>query len=121
VPFTGDHALAAVNESGGTVAGVEDEAVFAMQARLGREEGIWVEPASAAPVAALAGLLARGELQPHERVVCVLSGAGFKDAHLAEAEALEVNQRPPAAFDVDAIVARASAWPRSGQLHQLLD
>ena len=33
VPFTGEHALAAVKESGGTVAGVTDEAVFEMQKR----------------------------------------------------------------------------------------
>ena len=107
VPFTGDHALAAVKESGGAAAGVTDEAAFAMQARLGREEGIWVEPASAAPVAALAGMLARGEIQAGERIVCVLSGAGFKDAHLAEGEALEVNQREPVPFDVDAIAKAA--------------
>ncbi|MEK9164908.1 MAG: pyridoxal-phosphate dependent enzyme, partial [Chloroflexota bacterium] len=31
VPFTGDHALAAVRESGGAVVGVTDEDVFAMQ------------------------------------------------------------------------------------------
>lgn len=108
VPFTGDHALGAVRESGGSVAGVTDEAVFAMQQRLGREEGIWVEPASAAPVAALEGLLARGELHAGERVVCVLSGAGFKDAHLAEAEAADISQREPAAFDVEAIVRAGS-------------
>ena len=39
VPFTGDHALKAVRESSGVVVGVEDEAVFAMQRRLGQEEG----------------------------------------------------------------------------------
>jgi threonine synthase len=107
VPFTGDHALAAVNESGGCVAGVTDEDVFAMQKRIGLEEGIWVEPASAAPVAALDGLLARGEIHADERIVCLLSGAGFKDPHLAEAAAKEVSQREPAAFEVEAIVAQA--------------
>ena len=109
VPFTGDHALAAVHESRGTVAGVTDEAVFAMQKRLAAEEGIWIEPASAAPVAALEGLLARGEVEPDERIVCVLSGAGFKDAHLAEGEAQAIVEREPAPFEVEAIVARASS------------
>ena len=109
VPFTGDHALAAVTESGGTVAGVSDEAVFAMQKRIAAEEGIWIEPASAAPVAALEGLLARGEIQPDERIVCLLSGAGFKDAHLAEAEAQSIFEREPAPFEVEAIVAGARA------------
>jgi threonine synthase len=109
VPFTGDHALAAVKDSGGTVAGVEDEEVFAMQRRLAVEEGLWIEPASAAPVAALAGLLARGEVHADERIVCVLSGAGFKDAHLAEAEAQAIFEREPAPFDVDAIASAARA------------
>jgi len=59
-------------------------------------------------VAALAGLLTRGEIQPDERIVCLLSGAGFKDAHLAEGEAQAIFDREPAPFDVDAIVARAS-------------
>ena len=104
VPFTGDHALAAVRDSEGSVAGIQDEEALAMQARLAREEGIWVEPASAAPLAALPGLLKQGAIHPDERVVCLLSGAGFKDAHLAEAEAAEIGQREPAAFDAEAIL-----------------
>ncbi len=106
VPFTGDHALAAVRDSEGVVGGIQDEEALAMQARLAREEGIWVEPASAAPLAALPGLLAQGAIHPDERVVCLLSGAGFKDAHLAEAEAAEIGQREPAAFDGEAILRR---------------
>ena len=104
VPFTGDHALAAVRDSEGAVAGIHDEDALAMQRRLAREEGIWVEPAAAAPLAALPGLLAQGAIHPDERVVCILSGAGFKDAHLAEAEAAEIGQREPAAFDAEAIL-----------------
>ena len=106
VPFTGDHALAAVRDSEGAVAGIHDEDALAMQRRLAREEGIWVEPAAAAPLAALPGLLAQGAIHPDERVVCLLSGAGFKDAHLAEAEAAEIGQREPAAFDAEAILKR---------------
>jgi threonine synthase len=109
VPFTGNHALAAVRGSGGTVAGIEDSEALAMQARLAREEGIWAEPASAAPVAALPGLLERGEIRGDERVVCLLSGAGFKDAHLAESEAAAIGRREPAAFSAVAIVRRIDA------------
>ena len=104
VPFTGDHALAAVRSSRGTAAGIQDAEALAMQARLAREEGIWVEPASAAPVAALRGLLERGEIRADERVVCLLSGAGFKDAHLAESEAAAIQQREPVEFSAAAIV-----------------
>ncbi len=108
VAFTGDHALKAVRESGGLVAGVSDEEILAMQRRLALEEGLWVEPASAAPVAALGGLLSRGALHAAERIVCILSGAGFKDPHLAEAEAAELNRRAPLPFDAEAIVNEAA-------------
>ena len=75
-----------------------------MQASIGCEEGLWVEPASAAPVAALPGLLARGEIQRNECIICIFSGAGFKDSHLAEAEATMINERQPAEFAVEEIV-----------------
>lgn len=104
VPFTGNHALAAVRESGGTVAGIDDGEALAMQARLAREEGIWVEPASAAPVAALPGLLARGEIRAGERIVCLLSGAGFKDPELASAEAAAIDGVEPTPFSAAAVV-----------------
>ena len=107
VPFTGDHVLAAIRESGGMVIGVSDEDVFEMQYRIGVEEGIWVEPVSAAPLAALAELSDQGEIEPEEQIVCILSGAGFKDTHLAETQAQAVNQQTPIPFDVEAIVAEA--------------
>jgi threonine synthase len=105
VPFTGDHALAAVRESGGTVAGVTDDEVLAMQARLATEEGIWVEPAGAAAATAVRGLLERGDLRPDEHVVCVSSGAGFKDANLAADQAQAIGQQASVVFDVEAISA----------------
>lgn len=107
VAFTGEHALATVYESGGAVAGINDEEPVSMQARLAREEGVWVEPAAAATVAAIPQLLAAGRLKASDKVVCIFSGAGFKDSHLAEADALALNERTPVAFDVEAIV-RAS-------------
>ncbi|MBV8561945.1 MAG: pyridoxal-phosphate dependent enzyme, partial [Actinobacteria bacterium] len=65
----------AVTRSGGAVVTVtEDELRDAWQA-IGREEGLFCEPASAAGVAALA----RGAASTGERVVCVLTGHGLKD------------------------------------------
>lgn len=107
VPFTGDHALAAVRDSGGTVVGISDEEALAMQAVLAREEGIWAEPASAAPLAALPHLLEDGLLEPDERVVCLLSGAGWKDSELSREDAEEVNQRPAVEFDPVAVAHAA--------------
>jgi threonine synthase len=106
VPFSGEHVLKAVRESEGRVVGVSDDSVFDMQRRLAREEGLWVEPVSAVPLAALVELLAQGHIQPDERVVCIFSGAGFKDLHLAEAEALAIVQQPPVKFEVEAIVGQ---------------
>lgn len=107
VAFSGEHALSAARESGGSVVGVEDEAVFAMQASMGREEGIWVEPVSAAPVTALRSLIAQRSVGRNERVVCILSGAGFKDRNLSLAEAESISRRPPFPFDADAISSEA--------------
>jgi threonine synthase len=102
--FTGDHALRAVYESEGAVAGVTDEEAFVMQARIGREEGLWVEPAAAAGAAALPKLLAEGAIRADARIVCLFSGAGFKDSHLAEAEARAINEQTPVGLQVEEIV-----------------
>jgi threonine synthase len=102
VPFTGDHALEAVRNSGGLAIGVKDEEVFDTQRQIGVEEGIWTEPAGAAPVAAISELLSMGEIRREERIVCILSGAGFKDPTLAEAEALDISRREPVEFDAEA-------------------
>jgi len=108
VPFTGEHALATVKESGGVVVGVNDDEVFDMQRRLGVEEGLWVEPVSAAPLTALTTLLDQGDIKPDDRIICIMSGAGFKDTHLAQKEAEAVAQREAVPFDVQAIVSHVS-------------
>jgi threonine synthase len=105
VAFSGEHALHAIRASEGTVVGVSDEDAFAMQRRLALEEGIWVEPAAVVSVTALRSLVERGWIKPHERVVCLLTGTGFKDSKLAEAEAEVISRQNPLPFDVKAIVA----------------
>ena len=73
----GPASLRAVSESGGTAEAVSDEAILDAMRRLAGQ-GIAVEPSSAAAVAAALALAARGELEPDEDVVCVLTGAGAK-------------------------------------------
>lgn len=104
VPFTGDHALAAVRASGGRVVGVTDEAVFAAQRSLAREEGVWVEPAGAVALAAVPVVVREGALTPDQTIVCISSGAGFKDAKLAAESAAAIAARDPLPFDADAVV-----------------
>ncbi len=64
-----------LEQSGGSVVTVGDDELVAAWELLGREEGIFCEPASAAGIAALE----RGTARPGERVVCVLTGHGLKD------------------------------------------
>lgn len=103
VPFTGDHALRAVYDSNGLVVGLEDEALLGMQHRLAREEGVWVEPVGAATMAALSTLRDEGVVGAEDKVVCILSGAGFKDRKLGDGEAAVVAETAVAPFDADAI------------------
>jgi threonine synthase len=105
VPFSGEHALQAIRDSEGTVVGVSDDDAFEMQRRLAIEEGVWVEPAAVVSVTALRSLVEQRCIKPHEKIVCLLTGAGFKDSKLAEAEAGAISRQNPVPFDVKAIVA----------------
>jgi threonine synthase len=109
VPFTGDHALRTVQDSFGLVVGVDDDEVFDVQRRMAEEEGIWIEPVSAAPVTALGQLAAEKLIDPGDRVVCILSGAGFKDSRLAKEEAEVVSRMPTLPFDGEAIAEAAGS------------
>lgn len=95
VPFSGDHVLGAIRESGGCALGVSDERVFEIQTELATKHGIWAEPAGAAATAALETLFKEGWAQPNARVVCICSGAGFKDPYLAQKEAERLSGAPP--------------------------
>jgi threonine synthase len=75
----GHDVIAACRRSGGTGHLVSDEDVWAVQARLAREEGIFCEPAAAVSVAAALQARAAGELAGDAVVCCVLTGVGFKD------------------------------------------
>lgn len=109
VAFSGEHALQAVRDSGGVALAVDEPRVFELQLRLAREEGLAVEPASAAALAAVEVLRARGLLRAGERVVCILTGAGFKDARFGSEAARTL--AAPVRFDADTIVAASRGAP----------
>jgi len=77
-PVSWKGALAARDESGGAVGKVTDAEILAAYLFLAREEGVFCEPASAAPVAGLFQL-ARAGRAPRGLTVCVLTGHGLKD------------------------------------------
>ncbi|MFN6338943.1 MAG: threonine synthase [Cyanobacteriota bacterium] len=76
-PVNKENALKAERESQGGFLAVSDNEILEAYKLLGREEGVFCEPASAASVA---GLLKRKEEVPAgATVVCVLTGNGLKD------------------------------------------
>jgi len=72
-------ARAAVRESGGAFEAVTDEELLNARALLARDEGVFVEPSSAAPVAGLLRRAREGRLDGGLVIVCVLTGHGLKD------------------------------------------
>jgi threonine synthase len=89
-PASAEGARRAVAESGGRLAAVTDRQILAAYRLLAREEGVFVEMASAASVA---GLLDAG-LERGLRVVCTVTGNGLKDPDWALAGAPEPTRIP---------------------------
>ncbi len=78
-PARGEQALQAAQESGGRIIAVSDAEILAMQRRLANE-GVWVEPASAAGLAGLQAEIRAGRLNPKGKtIVAVGTGHGLKD------------------------------------------
>lgn len=84
LPPDGDLVLKALHESDGWAISIPDEETYEAQAEFANREGIFVEPAAAITLAAVKADLAAGRLRGDERVVCWLTGAGFKDAAALE-------------------------------------
>jgi len=78
-PVNAPKALGAVRGSGGLVSSVSDEEIIKAQKLLACQEGIGVEPASAASVAGLIKLVEKGEIDPSEKIVCITTGHALKD------------------------------------------
>lgn len=76
----GDMVIAACIPTGGTGHAVTDEAVWQMQQRLARTAGVFCEPAGAVALAGAVQALQAGEISADQRVVCIVTGVGFKDA-----------------------------------------
>ena len=74
-PVNWKKAIMALRESGGEAGTVTDAEILEAQQRLASREGLFVEPASAAPPA----YLFRRRLEDPGTVVCVATGHGLKD------------------------------------------
>jgi threonine synthase len=91
-----------VAESGGLIDAVTDDQILAAYRLLSAQEGVFVEPASAAGVAGLLKAAASGALASGSVVVCTLTGHGLKDPETAV-------RGTPAAAEVGVDVGAAAA------------
>ena len=79
-PARGEDAREAVRGSGGMFRAVTDEEILAAYRDLAAQEGIFVEPASAASLAGVCKLVEEGYFgEEPATVVCTLTGHGLKD------------------------------------------
>jgi threonine synthase len=76
-PASWKKALTALRDSKGMALAVTDEETIAARMDLASSEGIFVEPASAVPLAALKKLM--GKIAKDATVVCICTGNGLKD------------------------------------------
>jgi len=83
-PATWAGAVAARDESRGSISAVTDDEILAAYRSLAELEGVFCEPSSAASVAGVTKLAASGALDRDALVVAVLTGAGLKDPDTAE-------------------------------------
>jgi threonine synthase len=82
-PASWKQAVAARDESEGIIGEVTDTEILASWRDLARQEGVFIEPASAAGVAGLRKLVQNGQVDRDGTYVAVLTGHGLKDPNTA--------------------------------------
>ena len=86
-PASWDQAVEAREDSGGLINSVTDREILVAYRLLAAQEGVFVEPASAASVAGLLKSHDAGLLDSGQTVVCTVTGNGLKDPQWAIAAA----------------------------------
>ena len=102
-PASWGPALEAMKDSRGWIDIVTDEEILRAYRLLAREEGIFMESASAATVAGLIKLVKAGRFEPGSTLVLTLTGHGLKDPDTALESASRPTAVPPR---VDAVLAQ---------------
>ena len=78
-PVNWPKAVRAIKESSGTIIDVTDNEIRDAQTLIANKEGIFVEPASAAPIAGLIKLINDDFIKYDETIVAIATGHGLKD------------------------------------------
>jgi threonine synthase len=94
-PRDATKAIRAIRESNGRGVKVSDDEIVSSIGRLARASGVFAEPAAAASFAGFLKLCERGEIEPDERVLIVITGSGLKDVEAARRAVKEPLRVPP--------------------------
>jgi threonine synthase len=107
-PADGPYAIEEARRSGGSVDSVSDQEIREGIALLAQTTGIFTETAGGVTTAVLAKLAARGDIDPDERVVLVITGEGLKtlDAVRGTFSTYEID---PSVEQFETLVEQASA------------
>ena len=92
-PASWQKAVAARNESGGTIDCVTDDEIMNAYRLAAAKEGIFGEPASAASLAGLIKMAGKEDFS-HKRVVCIITGTGLKDPGIPAKYAQPLTELP---------------------------
>jgi threonine synthase len=84
VPRNGDKAIAAIRESNGIAVNVSDDEILATMITLGKNSGVFGEPAGVAGTAGLAKVASSGLISADALVVSLVTGNGLKDIASAQ-------------------------------------
>jgi len=111
-PADGPYALDLARRTGGAIDSVTDEEIVAGIRLLAETTGIFTETAGGVTTAVLAKLAERGEIDPAERVVAIITGEGLKTLDVVRGtfETVEID----ASYDAfEAHVESSTAHPAS--------
>ena len=103
-PASWQKAVAARDESGGTIDMVSDAEILNAYHLIATKEGIFGEPASAASLAGLLKLLKQGYDFTGKIIVCIVTGTGLKDADIALKDAGQFIKISPQLTDAEHVL-----------------
>jgi len=103
-PASWQKAVAARDESGGIIDMVTDEEIMQAYRLMTGREGIFGEPASAAPLAGLLKLKRQGWDFTGKKIVCIVTGSGLKDADAALKDVPPFTRIAPTAAAVEKVL-----------------
>ncbi|MDO9444950.1 MAG: threonine synthase [Dehalococcoidia bacterium] len=106
-PASWEGAINARDSSGGSISAVSDDEILEAYRRLGRDEGIFCEPASAASLAGLMKQHRAGVDLADQVAVCVLTGHGLKDPDTAMTTEVVRHSAPAEAEAVERVLGWA--------------